>query len=173
MYWKAPPSACVPLPSAAQRQESLAAFIGAEVWSLTHLYSYLEQVLRCYWLHLGARAMEVFKSSPPWELGTIIPVKICPFLSFVSRKCHMKRVCKYGIHHNPPGLLFRELHISKYLGDSLQAVLCFYWALLKHDLKHLWPFVLSCCMLLACNRLTPSRLKGFCLIQGFGLKYKA
>lgn len=171
MCWKASPSVCVPLPSAAQRQESLAASIGVEVWSPTHPYSYVEQVLRSYWLHLGAGATKVVKPSPPWELGTIIPVKICPFLSSVSRKCHAERVCKYGVHHNPPRLLFHELW--NILGGSQQALLCFCWALLKHDLKCLWPFVLSCCMLLACKRLTPSRLKGFCLIQGFGLKYKA
>lgn len=140
---------------------------------VTHSCFYLEQVLRSYCLPLGARAMKVVKSSPPWELGTITPEKICLFLSSVSRKCDAGGVCKYGVHHNPPGFLFHELRISKYLGDSLQAVLCFCWALLKHDLKPIWPFVLSCCTVLACNRLTPSRLKGFFLIQVFGLKYKA
>lgn len=50
--------------------------------------------------------MKVVKSSPPWELDTIIPVKMCPFLSSVSRIYHMERLCKYGVHHNPLGCCF-------------------------------------------------------------------
>lgn len=144
MCWKASPTMCVPLPSAAQRQESLAAFIGVEVLSPTHPYSYFEQVLRSYWLHLAAGATKVVKPSRPWELGTIIPVKICPFLSSVSRKCHVERVCKYGVHHNPPGLLFHELCISKYFRRFTASIVVFLLSITKA-----WPKVsLAFCSLL-------------------------
>lgn len=86
---------------------------------VTHLPTVLLKA-SVYWLHLRVRAMKVVKSSPSLELGIRIPVKICPFLSSVSRKCHMERVCKYVVHHNPPGWFFHELHVSKYLGDSQQ-----------------------------------------------------
>lgn len=160
---------CVALPSGAQRQESLAALQGQ---NCGHPPTPVPAYSKCSGPAVWEPGCERTLILTPEGVRNHNPcVDLALSVLFPWKMTHGKSV-QMGVCHTPLRLFSHRVLILKYLGDLLQVVLCSYRALPKQGPEHLCPFVLSWRMFLARDRPTPSRLKEFCPIQGFGIKYK-